>query len=56
LSPATILPKNIFRIKYPILAMDDWLLLAQAAAAAAAAAELPEKTLSVDKLLIFAAF
>jgi hypothetical protein len=53
LSPATILPKNIFRIKYPILAMDDWLLLAQAAAAAA---ELPEKTLSVDKLLIFAAF
>jgi hypothetical protein len=54
LSPATILPKNIFRIKYPILAMDDWLLLAQAAAAAAA--ELPEKTLSVDKLLIFAAF
>jgi hypothetical protein len=55
LSPATILPKNIFRIKYPILAMDDWLLLAQAAAAAAAA-ELPEKTLSVDKLLIFAAF
>jgi hypothetical protein len=52
LSPATILPKNIFRIKYPILAMDDWLLLAQAAAAA----ELPEKTLSVDKLLIFAAF
>jgi hypothetical protein len=45
----------LFGIKYPILAMDDW-LINYSVFRAAAAAEWSEKTLSVEKLLIFVAF
>jgi hypothetical protein len=38
----------LFRIKYPILAMDDWLLRA----AAAAAAELSEKLFQLRNIFI----
>jgi hypothetical protein len=41
----------LFGIKYLILTIDDWLLCVSQAAA-----ELSEKMLSVEKLLIFVAF